>query len=163
LAGDERGLKHQRVQVRLVVHSRVQRNFVCVCVCVDLHLEINLNTSLIPLLLELLVLCMYAFSLAICVVCFSVAMSVSSTGHLLDIDWNAFEDTFQLSQKDVTEVSNMFRHICRLFVKNDDLSTFNQLKNSRNHSDANLNQMYELLYEWSMTTRGVNKWKKLRP
>lgn len=44
---------------------------------------------------------------------------------LNDLHWNMFEEKFSMPKTDVTEVNNIFRHICRLYVANSDLELWN--------------------------------------
>lgn len=40
---------------------------------------------------------------------------------IADLTWNSFEETYNIPRTEIVEVSNIFRHICRLFVHMDDL------------------------------------------
>lgn len=42
-----------------------------------------------------------------------------------DLDWESFENEFGLIRTDVSEVKNIFRHICKLYVHNDDVQLWN--------------------------------------
>lgn len=44
---------------------------------------------------------------------------------ITDLDWNFFEETYNIPRTEIVEVTNIFRHICRLFVLKTDLNLWN--------------------------------------
>ena len=44
---------------------------------------------------------------------------------ITDLDWNLFEEKYNISKREIVEVPNIFRHICRLFVRKTDLNLWN--------------------------------------
>jgi len=47
-----------------------------------------------------------------------------------DLDWELFEDKFNILRSNVVEVKNMFRTICKLYVINDDLQLWNDIRSN---------------------------------
>lgn len=70
-----------------------------------------------------------------------------------NLDWELFEDKFNILRSNVVEVKNIFRHMCRLYVIADHLQLWNDIQsNPENKTEITY---YEL-------TNG-NKWyKKIR-
>jgi hypothetical protein len=44
---------------------------------------------------------------------------------ITDLDWNLFEEKYNIPRTETVEVTNIFRHICRLFVLKTDLDLWN--------------------------------------
>ena len=77
-----------------------------------------------------------------------------------DLDWNSFEEKYNILRTEMVEVPNTFRHICRLFVSKYDLDAWNVLKydldswNKRRDNFTNVEINYYHINE-------QKKWNKL--
>ena len=70
-----------------------------------------------------------------------------------DLDWNLFEEQFQISKDDVIEVKNIFRHVCRLFVNKSDLELWNEKYSNFENVKVNIYEIYKDKYnnkKWLM-------------
>lgn len=47
---------------------------------------------------------------------------------ITDLDWNLFEEKYNISKTEMVEVTNIFRHMCRLFVLKTDLNLWNTIR-----------------------------------
>ncbi len=45
---------------------------------------------------------------------------------ITDLDWNLFEEKYNIQKTEIIEVDNVFRHMCRLFVLKSDLNLWNE-------------------------------------
>jgi hypothetical protein len=73
-----------------------------------------------------------------------------------EFDWDDFEQQFEGTKRtDVSEVMNIYRHPCKLFVHNNDLNLWNSKIKSNNTDNmiCNIN-VYEITHK--------KKWVKLR-
>ncbi len=73
---------------------------------------------------------------------------------ITDLDWNLFEEKYNIQKTDVVEVTNIFRHICRLFVLKNDLNLWNEKRNNwENFKNVNVNY-YHITNEkiWTNST-----------
>lgn len=67
-----------------------------------------------------------------------------------DLDWELFENQFNIPRSNVVEVNNIYRHICKLYVMKDDLELWNDIRsNKENKTEITF---YRLMHE--------NKWSK---
>lgn len=59
---------------------------------------------------------------------------------IADLDWNLFEEKYNILRTEMVEVTNIFRHICRLFVLKNDLNLWNTKRtNPENFINVEIN------------------------
>ncbi len=45
---------------------------------------------------------------------------------ITDLDWNLFEEKYNISRTEIVEVNNIYRTVCRLFVHKPDLNLWKE-------------------------------------
>lgn len=54
-----------------------------------------------------------------------------------NFDWELFEEKYNIPRTKMVEVTNIFRHICRLFVLETDVNLWNTKKNNLENVEIN--------------------------
>lgn len=74
---------------------------------------------------------------------------------ITDSDWDAFESKFKVSRSTVVEVRNCFRHVCKIYVNQDDLQLWNEVL-------SNKDDEREVSYYTCMPYNNENRWSKVQ-